>query len=264
MKRRFVRIVAAVLAVVMLSTAAPRPARAQVYDFLVYDDANWYQALLQLIQFIEQFRFLLRQARRLPFDMVTRYHGHSVDWTLHDLESGLLYAQRILMALNMGDPTGAAYRQAVNPLDLPTDVVARMPADIRRRLTNAYAAVEMADSVSALAVDQMGAMRVDGAHNEQVAKDMEKDAVSNNDDFHTQTALLNKINTATVLGLRMQDHVNKALMSTLEQMIVANTRQREAEVALLNATIHQWRYGQAYGEDLFRNTAANIDGWRIR
>jgi hypothetical protein len=46
-------------------------------------------------------------------------------------------------------------------------------------------------------------LRIDGPHNTQVAKDMEKDAVSTNDDFHTQTALLNKINTATVLGLRM-------------------------------------------------------------
>ena len=32
----------------------------------------------------------------------------------------------------------------------------------------------------------------------------------------------------------------------------------------MNATIHQWRYGQAYGDDLFRNTAANIDTWRPR
>jgi hypothetical protein len=53
-------------------------------------------------------------------------------------------------------------------------------------------------------------------------------------------------------------------MSTLEQMIVANQRQRDAEAQLLNATIYQWRYGRAYGEDLFRNTAANIDGWRIQ
>ena len=62
----------------------------------------------------------------------------------------------------------------------------------------------------------------------------------------------------------MQDHVNKTCTSTLEQMIVANTRKREAEALLLNATIYQWRYGQAYGEDLFRNTAANLDGWRLR
>jgi hypothetical protein len=122
----------------------------------------------------------------------------------------------------------------------------------------------MADSISKLAIDQMGAMRVEGPYNEQVAKDMEKDAVSLNDDFHTQIAVLNKINGATVLGLRMQDHINKSLMSTLEQLLVANRRQRDAEAMLMNATIYQWRFGQGYGDDLFRNTAAALDSWSQR
>ena len=263
MRRRLIRITAVLLAVVTLSSS-PAPVRAQAYDYLVYDDANWYEAFLQLLEFIEQIRFWVHQAKRLPLDMATRYHGHSVDWTLHDLSAGLLYAQRILGALNVGDPTGGAYRQVVDPLDLPTDIIGRMPASLQRRLTNAYAGIEMADSISKLAIDQMGAMRVEGPHNEQVAKDMEKDAVSLNDDFHTQIALLNKINGATVLGLRMQDHVNKSLMSTLEQLLVANRRERDAEAMLMNATIYQWRFGQGYGDDLFRNTAAALDSWRQR
>ena len=53
-------------------------------------------------------------------------------------------------------------------------------------------------------------------------------------------------------------------MSALEQLVVANRRQRVAEAGLINATLHQWRYGQSYGQDLFRNTAANIDGWRLQ
>jgi hypothetical protein len=261
MTRRVKRPIAALLVVAILACFSVKPAHAQIP---VYDAANWFQAVLQLARVIEQLRFWLRQAQRIPINMVARYHGHSVDWNLHDLQAGLLYAQRILGALNTGDPTGTAYRQVLDPLDVPTGALARMPPSLQRRLTNAYAAIEMADSVSALAVDQMGNMRVDGPHNEQVAKDMEKDAVSTNDDFHTQTALLNKINVAAVLGLRMQDHISKALMSTLEQMIVANQRQRDAEAMVLNATIYQWRYGQVYGEDLFRNTAANIDGFRLR
>jgi hypothetical protein len=262
MTRRVRRLTALILLVVLL--ALPAPSRAQSYDYLVYDDANWYQAVLQVFEFIEQFRFLLRQARRLPFDMSTRYHGHSVDWAVHNLTSGLQYAQRILGALNVGDPTGGAYRQLVDPLDRATDVLARMPADVQRRLKGAYAAIELADSVSTLAVNQLGALRVEGPHNLQVAKDMEKDAVSTSDDFHTQTALLNKINTATVLGLRMQDHMNASLLGTLEQLLVANRRQRDAEAVLMNATIYQWRYGPSYGEDLFRNTTAALDGWRPR
>ena len=37
---------------------------------------------------------------------------------------------------------------------------------------------------------------------------------------------------------------------------------RDSEVKVMNATIHQWRYGTAYGTDLFRNTAANLNSWR--
>ena len=263
MKRRVMRATAAVLVGAML-TSTPVRLRAQVYDYLVYDDANWYQAVLQFFQFVEQFLFLLRQARRLPLDMASRYRGHAVDWTFHDAHGGLLYAQQILEALNGGDPSGDAYRGVIAPLDTPTDALARMPASLRRRLTNSYAAIELSDSASALAVDQMGALRLAGADNAVVVQDMENDAVSVNDDFHTQTALLNKINAATVLGLSMQEQVSKTLISAVEQLVVANRRSRDAEATLVNATIHQWRYGQAYGDDLFRNTARNIDGWRLR
>ena len=32
----------------------------------------------------------------------------------------------------------------------------------------------------------------------------------------------------------------------------------------MNATIYQWRFGQGYGDELFRNTAAALDSWRQR
>lgn len=259
MKRTLVRIAATVALVGVLSTTA----RAQILGpLIVFDPSNYAQAVAQVLNLVRQYAWMIRQAQRIPIDMLGRYHGHSVDWTFHDPAGGYLYAQQLLNALNTGDPLGTAYRQRIDPLDLPTDVIARMPASLQRRLTNAYAAIELADSVSALAVDQMGALRIDGPHNTQVAKDMEKDAVSTNDDFHTQTALLNKINTATVLGLRMQDHAGRVLMSTLEQVLVANRRQRDAEAILMNATIHQWRYGPLYGQDLFSRTASNLDTWR--
>jgi hypothetical protein len=248
-----------VLIIALVTVVSATSLQAQ---FVVFDPSNYEEAVLQVLNLVRQYEWMLRQAQRLPIDMAARYHGHSVDWTKHEL-TDLRYAQQLLQALNEGDPTGDAYRQSVDALDTPTDVIARMPADLGQRLVNAYAALETADSVSALAVDQAGRMRVDGAHNEQVAKDMEKDAVSTRDDFVTQTALLNKINAAGVLGLRMQDHADKVLTSVLEQMLVANQRQRDAEAVLMNATITQWRYGTAYGDGIFRNTAANIDNWRL-
>ena len=52
------------------------------------------------------------------------------------------------------------------------------------------------------------------------------------------------------------------MLHTLEQLLIDNKRQRGAEAKLMNAHIHQWRYGQEYGNDLFRQTAQRLDQWR--
>lgn len=258
MTRRHRRLITVLLVVVILVV----PMRVRAQGIPVYDVSNWLQAVAQFAQTLEQVRIMVRQARRLPLDMVTRYRGYSVQWSLHDIDARLQYAQRILGALNMGDRTGSAYRQVTQPLDLPAAALARMPPGLQRRLTNAYAGIELADSVAARAIDQLGLMRTEGPRNLLVAATMERDAASINDDLHTQTAVLNKINAAATLQLRMQDHMQQSLLGTLEQLLVANRRQRDSEAALINATIYQWQYGRDYGASLFRNTAVALDGWR--
>lgn len=256
------RVVVRTLALALLVALCASPLRAQ--EVLVFDPSNYAEAILEVIQLIKQLENMILQATRLPLDMASRYHGHSVAWTFHDLTSGLRYAAGLLQALNEGDPAGAAYQQATDPLDVPTDILGRMPADLQARLTRAYGTIELADSVAKLAIDQTGAMRTEGPHNLQVAKDMEADAVSTRADFQTQTALLDKIDAASTLGLRIQAEIGQSVASALEQAIVANKRQRDTEAVLMNATIYQWRYGPAYGAGLFEHTAADLDSWRLR
>jgi hypothetical protein len=262
MNRRLTRLAAAVLlAVVTLSSFAP--VRAASYDYLVYDDSNWYEAYLQLLALVEQIRIWINQAKRLPVDMANRYRVVSPTWPLYDL-AGLRYAQPILNALNVGDLLGTGYRQVVHVLDTPDDILGRLPPELRRRLQVAYGAIELADRVATMGVNQAGAVRVGGNSLLSVIQTMQSDAVSTLDDYHTQTALLNKINGASVLGLRIGEQTNQFLAGAIEQLMVDNTRKRDTEATLMNATIYQWRYGQAYGDDLFRNTAAALDGWRQR
>jgi hypothetical protein len=248
------------LSIVLVAVAAMvSPLRAQ---WVVYDPTNYLQAVAQYEQMLQQYQFLLAQARRVPVDIAGRYHAHSIDWTYHDLAAGLLHAQPLLVALNQGDARGVAYRGVTTPLDIPTDAFARMPADFRRRLGAAYATIELADSITRLAVDQTGTARVDGPFTLQAIRNVEHDIVNPGDDFHSQTALLEKINAAEAIGLRVEHQNNQFLLAALEQLIVDNKRKRDSEAVLMNATIHQWRYGEAYGEDLFRSTASNLDTWR--
>ena len=258
MKLRIQRTMALVLVVGMLSSSR---AHAQAYDYLVYDDSNFIQAVLQVLNIIRQYSFMLQQARRLPVDMVNRYRTLSPAWPLHDL-NGWLYAQPVLGALNVGDTTGSRYRQVADLLDVPSDVLARMPLELRRRLGTAYATIELADSIAARAVDQTGTVRANGKLILQTIQSMDTDATAASDTYHSQVALLNKINAASVLGLRIGAQSNQFLMDTLEQLLVENKRKRDTEAKAMNATIHQWRYGAGYGADLFRNTAANLDGSR--
>jgi hypothetical protein len=230
-------------------------------QFVVYDPTNYFEAVAEYEQLIQQYEFLLQQARRVPVDLATRYHAYSLGWTYYDV-AGLLYAQSLLTALNAGDPTGAAYQGVVDPLDVPTDVVGRMPADMQSRLATKYSTIELGDRVARLAVDQTGSARADGPLTLQAINNVEHDAVNPDDDFHTQTALLEKMDSALAIELRLSEQTNQFQLSALEQSIVDNKRKRDAEATLMNATIRQWRYGQAYGADLFRNTAANIDNWR--
>ena len=231
-------------------------------QLVVYDPMNYIETVLQYEQILRQYELLIQQAKRVPVDLATRYHAHSIDWTYHDLTAGLLYAQPLLAALNEGDVTGTAYRGIIDPLDLPTDVLGRMPAQMRRRLATAYSTIELADSITRLAINQTGAARVDGPFTLQAIRNVEHDAVNPGDDFHSQTALLEKMGSALAIELRLSEQANQFQLSTLEQLIVDNKRKRDAEATLMNATIRQWRYGKAYGDDLFRHTATNIDTWR--
>jgi hypothetical protein len=257
MTRAVVRLTVVALLVGALSTEV----HAQ---FIVFDPANYVEDLVQVLQLIQQVQSMLYQARRLPVDMQTRYHVVSPAWSLHDLAAGLRYAGPILQAFNAGDPSGSGYRRVVDPLEIPDDILGHMPAALQRDLATAYATIELADGVATLGVDQAGAARASGNIVLQRIQAMENDAVSANDDFHTQTALLNKINAASVLGLRIGEQANQFLAGAIEQLVVDNTRKRDTEARLMDATITEWRYGLAYGADLFRHTATDLDTWRLR
>ena len=257
MKKSILRVGAITVALALVVVAVPLHAQ-----WVVYDPSNYFEAVAEYEQLIQQYEFLIAQARRVPVDIESRYHAYSLDWTFHDLGSRLLYAQALLTALNQGDATGAAYQGVVDPLDVPTDVVSRMPAAMQRRLGNKYATLETGDSITQLAVDQTGQARADGPLTLQAIRNVEHDIDNPGDDFHSQTALLEKINAAFAIGLRLEEQTNQFQLSALEQSLLESKRKRDTEAALMNASIRQWRYGQAYGADLFSRTAANIDNWR--
>ena len=185
-----------ILIACILTAVATTSIHAQ---FVVHDPINYTQALLRYSQMLQQYRFWLTQARRLPVDMATRYRVLGSKWRHHDVEVQYPYARPLLTALNFGDTSGALYGEVSDRLE---------------------------------------------------------------DLDHTQAALLNKINGASVLELRISETTNQFLMHMLEQLLVQNKRTRDAEAQLMDAHLFQWRYGTPYGRDLFSRTASSLDTWR--
>lgn len=253
MRHRLARLVGVVLMVGLLGPSA----RAQ---FVVFDPSNYAEAILQVEQLIKEYLFLLDQARRLPVDMASRYYLYTPGWAPHDL--GSFYADAFIGALNDGDPSGAGYRSMADLLDSFPSVAWRMPAALSGPLATQYADIELADRIAISGIDQVGQMRETTNIALQLIPSLEADAYSSDDIFHTQVAVLNKINAANIVGLRIAVQNHEFLGDTLEQLIVDNKRKRDAETRLMNATINQWRYGSSYGQDLFSRTAADVNGWR--
>ncbi len=52
-------------------------------QFVVYDPTNYFQALTRYAQLLEQYRFWVAQARRLPVDLANRYRLVPVRWSTY-------------------------------------------------------------------------------------------------------------------------------------------------------------------------------------
>jgi hypothetical protein len=254
---------ASLVVVALLVPVGRTTLRAQTLAVPVFDAATYGEAILEAYDLFQQLLNMTFQARKLPVDMASRYFAFSPLWTINGLLSPYPAAQPLLAALNAGDPVGTGYQQVVDPLQVPTDILALMPTALQRRFADRYATIQLADSVAAMGINQSGVVRANGNQLLQVLQSMQADAFSPLDGYHTQTALLDKINGASVLSLQESEQTNQFLSDAIEQLVVANKRQRDTEAAVMNATINQWRYGALYGQSLFSRTASDVDSWRL-
>jgi hypothetical protein len=264
MTRRLRHAVMVGVVVVVALTGLSNSVRAQTLAVPVFDASNYAEDLVQVFDLAEEVATLVVQTQPIPVNMATRYQVLSPFWALNTLVSAVASAGPVVGALNAGDPTGASYRQVVDPLDTPTDVLARMPLALQRRFADDYATIQLADSVASLGIDQSGTARRLSAPFLEVLQSMQADAFTTDARFQTETALLNKINSTSVVGLQVGEQTNEFLSSVLEALVVDGKRQRDTEAKVMNASINQWRYGTAYSGDLFSRTAGDLDAWWLR
>jgi hypothetical protein len=253
------RIAALVVVFILLTSSA----RAQ---WAVFDPANFAEAVLiaertltEYNTLVEQYETIVRLARSLG--SLDRYRMPAIDITAHD-PSRWLYGAPWLQGLNSGDATGERYMQTTRALQRPDALLDTLPEATRKAIQNAYATIEITDSVAEMGGHQVALVRGYSGLLQGVTQLLESDVLNPGSSFHQMTAILDKISAGELLARRHDTAANQLLSHTLEQLLARSKRLRDTEAATMNMRLIGMRDGRAAGTALIAGAAADLRSWR--
>src|SRR5947208_3838059 len=136
------------------------PAFAQI---AVIDPANLYQTVLiaertlsEYNTLVQQYETIVRMGRSLG--SLDRYRTPAIPITGHD-PSRWPYGAPWLQGLNSGDARGTLYERTARRLERPGTLLDSLPADARKAIEDAYATIELTDSVAEIGGHQVALVR---------------------------------------------------------------------------------------------------------
>ena len=257
---RFRQVLLVVLVICLTATVA----RAQL---IVNDAANIVQAaelvrrtIQEYGKLVEQYTTIVRMAEGLQ--NLGRYRTVPIAFSAHD-PSRWPYGAPWLTALNTGDPRGDLYAQIARTMRRPSPAaLAPLPPEARRAIENAYATIEIADSIAQRAADQVGLVRGYGGRLQSVVQLLENDILSPLSAFHQLTAILDKVAAAELVGRRQDTASNQLLSHALEQLLAQAKRRRDTEVATMNMRLVSMQRGRDVGRSYIEGSAEALRTWR--
>ncbi len=248
---------------VAVCCAFAAPARAQI---AVVDPANLVQTILiaertarEYETLVQQYETIVRMAQGLgPLD---QYRIPTIGITAHD-PSRWPFAQPWLQGLNSGDPYGALYHQTARELEVPGTALDALPAAARRAVENAYATVELTDSVAIIGGHQVALVRGYNQQLQDAVSALQRDVLNPSSDYHQVTAVLDKVAAGELIGRRQDQATNQLLSHALEQLLIRSKRERDTETANMNMRLLGMRNRPTNGDPLVTGAASDLRTWR--
>jgi len=239
------------------------PARAQL---VVIDPGNLVQAILiadrtlqEYTTLTKQYQTILRMAQGLG--PLVQYRMPPIGITAHD-PSRWLYGAPWLQGLNTGDAQGALYEQTARPLERPNGVLDPLPPSAQQAIQDAYATIEITDSIAEIAGHQVALVRGYSGTLEQATQSYENDVLNTLPGYHDMTAVLDKVAVGELLARRQDMATNQLLSHALEQLLARSKRMRDTEAATMNMRLLGMRDGRTAGSNLIRGAADDLRTWR--
>lgn len=251
------------LVVTLALLALASPARAQ---FAVVDHGNLTQAVLiaertlrEYEALVAQYEVLVRMSRGLG--NMDRYRIPTVRGAEHQPDRWQ-YGRTWLTGLNAGDPDGSAYRTAARRLESPGFTLRQLPPSARRTTEQAYATVEIADSIAQLGGHQVALTRAYSRRLQQAIDALQGDVVNSDPRAHEMTAVLDKVAAGALIARRQDMATNQLLAHSLEQLLARSKRLRDTEAAAMNMRLGALRSGRVAGTSVVRGAADDLRTWR--
>ena len=203
---------------------------------------------------------LAYQMSRMPQNFAARYKTDWAQWSSVAAPPNTYgNTSAFVNALNFGGLPQASqgYSGAfVQVQSYPSGTYSSLDADTQATVANQYATSELARSATTNTVATLGTIRSDAQAFTAKLANLESDTYSTDPSQQTQNALLGKINTATLLQIHSQQDTNQILAASVEQQLIAQKQQIDAQNRAINNAIY---FQQNFSNTMQKVTAGVSD-----
>jgi hypothetical protein len=238
----------------LLTLLAPA-AHAQFGSGIVYDPTQSAHAIQQIEQASQIYTTavatrnqivtmynLAFQMSQLPQNLAARYKTDWSQWTsLSAPPNTYGNTSALVNALNYGALTQAqqGYSSAyVQAQSYPSGSYSTLDSQTQAIVANQYATSELAQTTTTNTLATLGTIRTDEQAFATKLTNLDSDTFSTDSSQQTQSALLAKINSATLLQIHSQQDTNQLLMASIQQQLVAQKQQIDAQNRAINNAIY--------------------------
>ena len=249
-------------------TALAPAAHAQFGSGIVFDPTQSAHALQQIEQASQMYTTavatrnqivtmynLAYQMAQLPQDLGVRYRAGWSQWTsLQAPPNTYGNTAALVNALNYGALAQAqqGYNSAyVQVQNYPSGNYSSLDSRTQNTVANQYATSELAQTATTNTLATLGTIRTDEQGFATKLSNLDSDTFSIDPTQQTQSALLGKINSATLLQIHSQQDTNQLLMASIQQQLVTQKQQIDAQNRAINNAI--------YFQQNFSNTMQNVN-----
>jgi hypothetical protein len=226
---------------------------------------NWQQHLLkeaQIYTTAEQTRTqivtmynLAYQMATMPQNLEARYKADWAQWqSLAAPPNVYGNTSPLVNALNFGGLPRAqqGYGSAfIQPQSYPSGAYSSLDSRTQATVANQYATSELAQTTTTNTLATLGTIRTNEQAFATKLANLDSDTFSTDSSEQTTNALLAKINSATLLQIHSQQDTNQLLSATIQQQLIAQKQQIDAQNRSLNNSV--------YFQQNFPNTMQNVN-----